>query len=175
MSGFGEGGEAGGARLVVSLDLDALSRDMGKLRRSLAFKAGDQPTAMWSRYVTKLANLETDWVKRGLITPGSFRSALVVLADRGGHMSGRRMSEAALLLTLMGSFDDRRQQKSSWAVALQKVLDGHVSAAVSARIGLKATRAVEPKKTKARKKVSQPRAKQRGIAIFQTRRRSSAS
>lgn len=91
--------------------------------------------ANWASYVKRVGMIEREWVDKGWLSPGGLRDALVVLVHRNGGAIKIKTSTASLLLTLTTSFETR-QHKATWAKALQPVLDGQLTPAQAAEMGV---------------------------------------
>ena len=105
--------------------------------------------ANWASYVARVGRVERQWVEKGWRSPDGLRDALVVLVHRGGGSIKAKASTASLLLTLTANFETR-QQKATWAKALQAVLDGQLTPEQAAEMGvMNAAKEAERLKTKA--------------------------
>lgn len=111
--------------------------------------------ASWASYVTRAGRVERQWVEKKWLSPDGFRDALVVMVHRSGGSIKAKASTASLLLTLTANFETR-QQKATWAKALQAVLDGQITPELAAEMGvMNAAKEAERLKTKAARQSQQ--------------------
>ena len=135
---------------ALTIDVAKIRGDLDDIYSDLANGRKRTEGARWAACVRRLEGIERRWLGFGWISEGSFKSAVVLHAYLAGQTVGPRSTTASLLLMLTTDIEGR-QQRSTWARALQEVLDGHLGAEDAAEMAVSATLAASRSRQKTEK------------------------